>query len=101
MGIVNAGALPVYSDIPDDLRTLCEDAIWNRDVDVTEKLLAYAKVRRGVHAYRARTHSHVSVCIYIYARVHMLLSHSLCLSFSMCVGVSLALAHQLCVYVCV
>ncbi|KAI8361736.1 methionine synthase [Blakeslea trispora] len=43
MGIVNAGFLTVYDDIPQDLLRLCEDAVWNRDSDVTEKLLDYAK----------------------------------------------------------
>lgn len=43
MGIVNAGFLTVYDDIPKDLLQLCEDAVWNRDPDVTEKLLEYAK----------------------------------------------------------
>ncbi|GMR36761.1 hypothetical protein PMAYCL1PPCAC_06956, partial [Pristionchus mayeri] len=43
MGIVNAGALPVYSDIQKDLLDLCEDLIWNRDPDATEKMLALAK----------------------------------------------------------
>ncbi|KAI7903626.1 methionine synthase [Cokeromyces recurvatus] len=43
MGIVNAGFLTVYDDIPKDLLQLCEDAIWNRDPEVTEKLLDYAK----------------------------------------------------------
>ncbi|KAI8093461.1 methionine synthase [Halteromyces radiatus] len=43
MGIVNAGFLTVYDDIPKDLLTLCEDAVWNRDPEVTEKLLEYAK----------------------------------------------------------
>lgn len=43
MGIVNAGFLTVYDDIPKDLLQLCEDAVWNRDPDVTEKLLDYAK----------------------------------------------------------
>ncbi|KAI8839214.1 hypothetical protein BC829DRAFT_426118 [Chytridium lagenaria] len=42
MGIVNAGFLTIYDDIPKDLLQICEDAIWNRDPDVTEKLLAYA-----------------------------------------------------------
>jgi 5-methyltetrahydrofolate--homocysteine methyltransferase len=42
MGIVNAGALPIYTDIPADLLQLCEDAIWNRDPEVTEKILNYA-----------------------------------------------------------
>ncbi|RCH83446.1 hypothetical protein CU098_001742 [Rhizopus stolonifer] len=43
MGIVNAGFLTVYDDIPKDLLRLCEDAVWNRDSEVTEKLLDYAK----------------------------------------------------------
>ncbi|KAG2172229.1 hypothetical protein INT43_004770 [Umbelopsis isabellina] len=43
MGIVNAGFLTVYDDIPKDLLQLCEAAVWNKDPDVTEKLLEYAK----------------------------------------------------------
>ncbi|KAJ3189309.1 hypothetical protein HDU85_002937 [Gaertneriomyces sp. JEL0708] len=43
MGIVNAGFLTIYDDIPKDLLEICENAIWNRDPDVTEKLLAYAE----------------------------------------------------------
>ena len=58
MGIVNAGALPVYSDIPEELRNLCEDAVWNRDPDVTEKLLNYAKVRCGATHRPERLHAH-------------------------------------------
>ncbi|VDD92473.1 unnamed protein product [Enterobius vermicularis] len=42
MGIVNAGALPVYSDIQPDLLQLCEDLIWNKDPEATEKMLALA-----------------------------------------------------------
>lgn len=44
MGIVNAGNLPVYDDIDKQLLLLCENLIWNRDPDATEKLLAYAQV---------------------------------------------------------
>jgi len=44
MGIVNAGQLPIYSDIDPTLRQLCEDLLWDRDPDGTEKLLAYAQV---------------------------------------------------------
>uniref|UniRef100_A0A8C8E2Z2 Methionine synthase n=1 Tax=Oryzias sinensis TaxID=183150 RepID=A0A8C8E2Z2_9TELE len=47
MGIVNAGSLPVYDDIDKELLLLCENLIWNRDADATEKLLAYAQVRKG------------------------------------------------------
>ena len=44
MGIVNAGFLTIYDDIPKDLLQICEDAVWNRDPEVTEKLLAYAEL---------------------------------------------------------
>lgn len=45
MGIVNAGNLPVYDDIDKELLELCENLIWNRDPEATEKLLIYAQVR--------------------------------------------------------
>ncbi|XP_006872073.1 PREDICTED: methionine synthase [Chrysochloris asiatica] len=43
MGIVNAGNLPVYDDIHKELLLLCEDLIWNKDPEATEKLLRYAQ----------------------------------------------------------
>ncbi|XP_061665501.1 methionine synthase isoform X2 [Syngnathoides biaculeatus] len=43
MAIVNAGNLPVYDDIDKELLLLCENLIWNKDGDATEKLLAYAQ----------------------------------------------------------
>ncbi|KAF7648951.1 hypothetical protein LDENG_00149660 [Lucifuga dentata] len=43
MGIVNAGNLPVYDDIDKKLLMLCENLIWNKDADATEKLLIYAQ----------------------------------------------------------
>ncbi len=42
MAIVNAGALPVYDDIPEDLRVRVEDVILNRRPDATERLLEIA-----------------------------------------------------------
>lgn len=42
MGIVNAGALPVYSDIPQELLTHVEDVIFNRRPDATERMIDYA-----------------------------------------------------------
>lgn len=44
MGIVNAGCLPVYDDIEPKLLEMCENLLWNKDPDGTEKLLAYAQV---------------------------------------------------------
>ena len=46
MGIVNAGNLPVYDDIKKDLLKLCEDVLWNKDPNGTEKLLEYAQVTK-------------------------------------------------------
>ncbi|XP_060609853.2 methionine synthase [Anolis sagrei] len=43
MGIVNAGNLPVYDDIHKELLQLCEDLIWSKDSEATEKLLRYAQ----------------------------------------------------------
>ncbi|KAJ2617371.1 hypothetical protein H4S08_000339 [Coemansia sp. RSA 1365] len=43
MGIVNPGFLTIYDEIPQDLLKICEDALWNRDPDTTEKLLEYAQ----------------------------------------------------------
>uniref|UniRef100_A0A0N4ZJY8 Methionine synthase n=1 Tax=Parastrongyloides trichosuri TaxID=131310 RepID=A0A0N4ZJY8_PARTI len=43
MGIVNAGGLPLYSDIDKDLLNLCEDLIFDRDDEATEKMLTMAQ----------------------------------------------------------
>jgi 5-methyltetrahydrofolate--homocysteine methyltransferase len=42
MGIVNAGQLAIYSDIPPDLLERVEDVVLNRRPDSTERLLAIA-----------------------------------------------------------
>ena len=44
MAIVNAGSIPLYDDIPKDLLNLCEDLIWNKTPDATEKMLEFAQV---------------------------------------------------------
>ena len=43
MGIVNAGQLAVYEEIPKDLLELVEDVLFNRRPDATERLLAFAE----------------------------------------------------------
>src|SRR5207248_3408435 len=43
MGIVNAGMLAVYEEIPEDLLGLVEDVLLNRRPDATERLLAFAE----------------------------------------------------------
>ena len=48
MGIVNAGALPVYDDIDKELLKICEDLLWNMDPEGTEKLLDYAQSHSGL-----------------------------------------------------
>ena len=47
MGIVNAGVLPVYEDIPRELRERAEDVILNRRPDATERLLEIAPKYAG------------------------------------------------------
>ena len=42
MGIVNAGQLAIYEEIPKDLLVLVEDVLLNRRPDATERLLEYA-----------------------------------------------------------
>jgi 5-methyltetrahydrofolate--homocysteine methyltransferase len=42
MGIVNAGQLAVYEDVPKDLLERVEDVLLNRRPDATERLLAFA-----------------------------------------------------------
>ena len=47
MGIVNAGQLAVYDDLPAELRDAVEDVILNRRPEATENLLALAERYRG------------------------------------------------------
>jgi 5-methyltetrahydrofolate--homocysteine methyltransferase len=60
MGIVNAGQLVVYEDIPADLLERVEDVLFNRRPDATERLVAFAEQvkggekRRDVDAWRSK-----------------------------------------------
>ena len=47
MGIVNAGMLEVYEEIPEELRTRVEDVLLNRNEGATEALVEYAEQFRG------------------------------------------------------
>jgi 5-methyltetrahydrofolate--homocysteine methyltransferase len=47
MGIVNAGQLSIYSDIPPDLLERVEDVVLNRRPDATDRLLEIADSVRG------------------------------------------------------
>ncbi|MGA0850192.1 MAG: dihydropteroate synthase, partial [Chthoniobacterales bacterium] len=47
MGIVNAGQLGVYAEIPPDLLELIEDVLLNRRPDATERLVTFAETVKG------------------------------------------------------
>ena len=47
MGIVNAGQLQVYEEIPKDLLEHVEDVLLNRRPDATERLVEFAKTVRA------------------------------------------------------
>ncbi|RLM20193.1 methionine synthase [Brenneria alni] len=47
MGIVNAGQLAIYDDLPAELRDAVEDVILNRRDDATERMLDLAEKYRG------------------------------------------------------
>ena len=47
MSIVNAGALPVYDEIDPELRELCEDVIFDKRPDATDRLLEVAGKFKG------------------------------------------------------
>jgi len=54
MGIVNAGQLSLYDDIPAELRELCEDVILNRRADATDRLLESAAKFKGEGGAKAK-----------------------------------------------
>ncbi|MFI2809810.1 MULTISPECIES: methionine synthase [unclassified Microbulbifer] len=54
MGIVNAGQLAVYDDLPQELREHVEDVVLNKRLDGTERLLEIAEKYRGDGAGQAR-----------------------------------------------
>ena len=54
MGIVNAGQLALYDDIPAELRELCEDVVLNRRADATDRLLEAAPKFKGEGGAKAK-----------------------------------------------
>ena len=91
MGIVNAGNMPVYSDINPELRDLCDAIIWAKDPEGTEKLLALAQSmgpdaqkvwrnfctrvrttsRQGMRAStRTHTHERAHTCTHTHTHTH-------------------------------
>ena len=53
MGIVNAGQLAVYQDIPADLLELVEDVLFDRRDDATDRLVTFAETVHGPGTGRA------------------------------------------------
>jgi len=52
MGIVNAGQLAVYQDIPADLLELVEDVLFDRRPDATDRLVTFASTVTGTGTKR-------------------------------------------------
>ena len=59
MGIVNAGGMPIYDEIPKPLLATVEDVLFNRDAEATERLIDIAsnlkdrkKVKKESQAWR-------------------------------------------------
>ncbi|HUR93127.1 MAG TPA: methionine synthase [Gemmatimonadales bacterium] len=71
MGIVNAGQLPIYSDIPADLLERVEDVVLNRRPDATDRLLAVADQVKG------QLSEHAADLAWRRAPVHERLAHAL------------------------
>jgi 5-methyltetrahydrofolate--homocysteine methyltransferase len=55
MGIVNAGQLAVYDDLPEELRNVVEDVVLLRTSEGTDNLLAIADKYRGDGSTQAKT----------------------------------------------
>jgi 5-methyltetrahydrofolate--homocysteine methyltransferase len=47
MGIVNAGMIEVYEEIPKDLLERVEDVLFNRREDATDRLTEFAETLKG------------------------------------------------------
>ncbi len=47
MGIVNAGMIEIYEEVPKDLMTLVEDVLFDRRADATDALTSYAATVKG------------------------------------------------------
>ncbi|HVR39609.1 MAG TPA: methionine synthase, partial [Thermoanaerobaculia bacterium] len=54
MGIVNAGQLGIYEEIPKDLLALVEDVLLNRSAEATERLITFAETVKGKEKVEAK-----------------------------------------------
>jgi 5-methyltetrahydrofolate--homocysteine methyltransferase len=79
MAIVNAGALPVYDEIPRELRDAVEDVILDRRPDATERLIGLAREAKegpGVRKHEERGWRDTPVAErLVYALVHGIADH--------------------------
>ncbi len=57
MGIVNAGQLPVYDDVPPALREAIEDVLFDRRPDATDRLMELARGAAGSRMARTQDSS--------------------------------------------
>ncbi len=71
MGIVNAGQLEIYEEIPKELLTLVEDVLLNRRNDATERLVEYAE------SVRQKGKEEIKINEWRNAPVHERLKHAL------------------------
>ncbi len=55
MGIVNAGMLSVYEEIPLELKTRVEDVLLNRRTDATDRLVSYAETLKAQQGGASKT----------------------------------------------
>jgi 5-methyltetrahydrofolate--homocysteine methyltransferase len=55
MGIVNAGMLGVYEEIPKDLLERVEDVLFDRRPDATDRLIAHAEALKAQHGGASKT----------------------------------------------
>ncbi len=55
MGIVNAGSLAVYEDIPAELLERVEDVLFDRRPDATERLVTFAETVKGTGKKKTET----------------------------------------------
>ena len=55
MGIINAGAIGNYEDIPAELKTLVEDVLWNRNDQATELLIDWAGANNAKKVHVEKT----------------------------------------------
>ena len=77
MGIVNAGMLGVYEEIPKDLLKAVEDVLLNRSPDATDKLVALADSIKAQHAAGGGKVEKTEDLAWRNAPVHERLSHAM------------------------